>query len=524
MKTLAVFLFSLFLVASAEAQRITASITVTNITTNGMTFTVNGNVRTFTNVVFQSNSQILTNADVFGGGSKTNLFNQIALNPYSQVIPLNVSSNAFSLVGSANAALIVTASAGWASVSYSTQAVSGGVVVTIPVTIESAAEQTNIASGIVQAINLPANTNTISQSSKAAGELLGTNKTQTVYGATTLNNTNNQIFGIVSSLGISGNSVMLTNGLYFTPILSSPVFSNAVNYGTAFSSPGIGTGSEQYGIRAAATNVSSVSIGEDSIAGGFVSSAIGGGAVAIGLDASAFGGDADARSDYSTAIGASSEAHGTNALAVGVDAEAETNNSTALGTFASATFTNSTAIGANASTTAANQVMLGAGSSSVVVPNNLSVLNNENVANNISVAGNFSAAGLTTNATYTGTNNYKAGSDIAYARFPITSLANGNNAAIPVGTNVFIEVSGPSASFTINGINAAGAMRDGKEIIIANQTGFQMTIANESGTDPTAANRIRTLGSATDLVLTNAIVKLIYSGNNSRWLVESHNP
>lgn len=125
------------------------------------------------------------------------------------------------------------------------------------------------------------------------------------------------------------------------------------------------------------------------------------------------------------------------------------------------------------------------------------------------------------NFTAIGTNNFPSGSDIAFTRFPITSLANGNNAGLSVGTNELIEVSGPSASFTINGI-ANG--RNGKLITIWNQTGFQMTIANESGTDPTAANRIRTLGSAADLVLTNSSVTLQYSAAASRWMVNAHNP
>jgi len=123
-----------------------------------------------------------------------------------------------------------------------------------------------------------------------------------------------------------------------------------------------------------------------------------------------------------------------------------------------------------------------------------------------------------------GTNYLPVNSDISFARYPITSLANGNNAAVPVGTNVFIEVSGPSASFTINGIAAANAQRDGKIIYIVNQTGQDMTIAHQSGTDPTAANRIITMTGADRATTGNGAATLIYSGAASRWLLISFDP
>jgi hypothetical protein len=129
---------------------------------------------------------------------------------------------------------------------------------------------------------------------------------------------------------------------------------------------------------------------------------------------------------------------------------------------------------------------------------------------------------LTTNGMrILGTNTFPVGSDIAFGRYALSSLANGNNAAIVVGTNVFVEVSGPSGAFTINGI--AGG-RDGKEIKIYNNTGQNMTIAHESGVDPTAANRIRTMTDADRSTTGNGFVTLIYSGAASRWIEESFNP
>lgn len=123
-----------------------------------------------------------------------------------------------------------------------------------------------------------------------------------------------------------------------------------------------------------------------------------------------------------------------------------------------------------------------------------------------------------------GTNAFPAGSDISFGRYANTSLANGVNAAVLVGTNVFMEVSGPSAAFTINGIFAGGSTRDGKEILIYNGTGFDMTVANQSGGDPTAANRIITMTGADRTTTGNGFVRLIYSAGASRWIEESFNP
>ena len=117
------------------------------------------------------------------------------------------------------------------------------------------------------------------------------------------------------------------------------------------------------------------------------------------------------------------------------------------------------------------------------------------------------------------TNTFPAGSDIAFGRYALTTLANGAN-SISVGTNAFIEVSGPSAAFTINGITGS-PNRDGKTIIIVNQTTFNMTIAHDSGTEPTAANRIYTMTGADRATTGNGAAMLIYSVSASRWILFS---
>jgi hypothetical protein len=118
--------------------------------------------------------------------------------------------------------------------------------------------------------------------------------------------------------------------------------------------------------------------------------------------------------------------------------------------------------------------------------------------------------------TLSGTNNVTG--DLAFPRYAVSSLANGNNAAVAVGTNVFIDVSGPTGAFTINGINAS-PNRDGKLIILVNRTGNNMTIAHDSGVDPTASNRIVTMTGADRATTVDGSAMLIYNASISRWVL-----
>ena len=108
---------------------------------------------------------------------------------------------------------------------------------------------------------------------------------------------------------------------------------------------------------------------------------------------------------------------------------------------------------------------------------------------------------------------------MSFLRKNNTALANGNNAAVSVSTNIYTKVSGPSGAFAINGI--AGG-RDGRIVMLQNSTGFTMTIANDSGVDPTAANRIYT-GTGADVALANnpGFCTLIYDSAATRWIVVS---
>ncbi len=406
--------------------RITATLVVTNGTTNGQTFTVNGNVRTWTNVVSLPASHVLTNNAAIG--AKTNLYNAIALVPFSQVSIIDRGSNSFDLVGASGLSLTVSPSAGWASLSYSTQTVSSMTAVRVPVSAETAGVRTNVASGIVSAISGPENTNQISQASTAVAQLLGTTNAQTISGAKQFNNSSNTFVGTV----IAG---------------AGSVVTNTGNTATLTIQGNAGVGGQAQSIQ--------------STPGGLTINTSPGGAV-----------------------------HFSSGVTLGGDITLSTYS--LIGTAA----------------TISDSGIFGTGTG-------ITNIAGTNILAGTIRAGQISPLGLG----LTGTNTI--GGDLAFVRYALSSLADGNNAGIIVGTNTFVEVSGPTNAFTINGI--AGG-RDGKYLMLLNQTGQNMTVAHQSGTDPTAANRIITLSGADRVTTGNGAAILIYSGAASRWILFSLDP
>jgi hypothetical protein len=98
------------------------------------------------------------------------------------------------------------------------------------------------------------------------------------------------------------------------------------------------------------------------------------------------------------------------------------------------------------------------------------------------------------------------------------TLANGTNTAVAVGNRSLVDVTGPTAAFTIAGI--AGGV-DGKLLIIVNRTAQNMTIAHESTSETTTANRINTSTAANVSTTGAGYVMLVYSAAASRWLLLS---
>lgn len=519
------FLLSAFCSQLFAADIITATITITNTagTTNGQTLVVNGATRTWTNSVVVPGAEVLTNSSI--GGSASNLFTHLAITPFSALSLARSGTNGITLQTAPGGALTVTLSAGWGAVVLTTNTLTSAYVLRLPVTVESAAPRTNITSLIVSALNDSSQTNSIFESSTVAANLVGKTNDQTgitgnktftgvvvitnsaaIFYAGTVSNAM-RISGTVSAVtngvlwnstisnatSISGIATLITNGLFKTNVFAYPTFTNGVNYGLPFRSPGSGTDSEQFGTSAQVTGDYSVALGNSAVVTGDAS-------IAIGQTASSVG-------NNSVAIGSIASVVATNAVALGVNAQVNSVGGVAIGSGAlvDVSQNNSVAIGISSTTTSSNQIRLGTSSQYVSIPGGLKV------------------DGVISNAIFGSTNTFPAGSDISFGRYAVTSLANGNNAAVPVGTNVFIEVSGPSAAFTLNGINAS-PNRDGKLVVIVNQTGFDMTVAHQSGTDPAAANRIINMTGADRTTTGNGTATLIYSASASRWLLINFDP
>lgn len=455
--------------------RITATVVITNApTTNGMTFvvtTTSGTTRTWTNSVQNPSTQVLTNST--GAGCATNLANNLAFNPPLQAVATLSGASNITVAANAGVPLTITGVGSYFSVTYATQSVSQAWTVRVPLAVEADTVKTNISSGLSAWLEHSSNTNAIDQNSFALSELIGLTNAQTVAGIKQFTNVQGHWRGQVTSTNLNGTAGSITNGLFKTNIFDQPTLTNGINYGLAFRSPGAGGASEQ----------------------------IGTGAGAIGDSSVAFGNGAEANTNAATAIGNSAQVGAINGTAVGTGTiiGSDGYQASAIGSGADASYTNSTALGANSAASQAYQVRLGTATEYVSIPGNLHVI------------------GSSTNNTMRGTNVFPVGADISFGRYAITTLANGAN-SVSIGTNVFIQVSGPSGAFTINGMDAQ-PNRDGALRIILNYTTQNMTIAHDSGTEPTAANRIYTMTGADHATTGNGCAMFLYSASASRWIL-----
>src|SRR6266568_4293822 len=536
--------------AITTSTQIVASVTVTNLTgiTNGATFTVNGASRTWTNdpTVNPALWIATTNTTAY---ATTNLL--INYQRYAAAGPIFARTNggsatSFQLVSAPNVALSVAPSAGYAAISYLTNIFTNQqpVLVPLPATPDLIS-RTNQASGLVEGIELYA-TNAWTMFALALNNYVSTTNAQTLGNKFITNST------------LSNPS--LTNAFLTNAALLNPFTTNLVNWGNAIRSEGAGGSSLQVGsnalaagfrsvalgVGATATNTDSVAIGTSALSTNTATLALGNLAKAAGPYCTAIGNSASAgaggimanyaiaigygalaNADFSIALGPNTETSGTNSISIG-SAGADGCNSISIGSGAYTSYSNSVALGKGATTSAANQIRLGTTAETVQVLGTLiastasltnvtlGVLNatftNLNILSGTS--SNTTQQFLTlTNALHAGTNNFSG--DLSFQMYSLTTLANGNNIAVP-GTNVWIKITGPTAAFTINGV-ANG--RSGRLLVLWNDTGQPMTLAHESGVDPTPANRLRVTSGADLALATNAIAWLMYDDARARWIV-----
>lgn len=139
---------------------------------------------------------------------------------------------------------------------------------------------------------------------------------------------------------------------------------------------------------------------------------------------------------------------------------------------------------------------------------------------NPTLSGGQSLSHTNQSSIFSGTNNWVG--DIAYPGVALGTLATGENADLVTSTNIYIRVSGPTGAFSIDGM--AGG-REGRQLLIENDTGYTLTVRNNSGLESTPGNRIYTGPSAADQVFIGSpsIIAFIYNGTSARWVLDAAN-
>ncbi|HWN95562.1 MAG TPA: hypothetical protein VNT99_11050, partial [Methylomirabilota bacterium] len=219
--------------AIATTNLITAKITVITAISNGFAITVNSSTRTVTNNVTAAATQILTNHTITGATS--NLNSHIAAAAFAGVKMSGYTngSNVLYLRGVLGGALGVTILSNWATVVYSTQVFSSGMIdVRVPYQAEAASVQTNIVNGIVGILNDPNVNDKINTNAPAFSNFIDTSgRPQRLENDVIVNAT---LEGGTSTNQVITNAVRVNAGTISTPVgaigdLTSLSLSNSAN-------------------------------------------------------------------------------------------------------------------------------------------------------------------------------------------------------------------------------------------------------------------------------------------------------
>ncbi len=496
--------------ASAADAVVTLTVTVTNAPTAGATLVINGATRTWSASITNPATQIQVTNHI--GRSATNLYAQTASYPFAGPLALGFSSsNVVTFRGPINLAITASAAGSWASLALSTNSVTNAFTVRMPASVNALNVRRYIADELVRTIQDDATTNSFSTNAPALSNYVNRATAQTIAGAKTFT-------GPVVALNLTS--------------------SNGVNVGSAFSSPGSGGESEQFGALAKATNGASLAVGASALAGGASSTALGAYATANGQRSIVIGeGATDAGYSNTVVLGKGAAATGpwdiilgalnhivrvpgriigpiiTNAVYHGT-----------IGLLSGGTISNTTVTASTVNATGG--LLSGVTVSNAAVHATSGLLNGVTVSNGTVYAtgGRLTSPAIVTPAitnpvvdagTFTGASAFSG--SVRWAMTANSSLANGVNAAVDPGPGAFLKITaGPSAAFTVNGISGGQA---GRVLAVQNGTGQAMTWANDSGIDPTAANRILTFAGGDVTTSGNSLTFLIYDSAAARWIL-----
>jgi hypothetical protein len=471
----ALFLFIACAVGAADLERVTLTITVTNPPVTGYSLTVNSSERIWTNAT--TSTTITTNSTV--NNSATNLFLHIAASSFGtpRLILQWANTNEIRLIGQPGQVISATTNGLWATLALSTQSGPTTLNAIYPfANIIGTTNRTNQASHFVRGMSDYATNSFATNATALLGYVTrGTpvGGSQTVTGATVFHKVSGTNNGIIYGGGYA-NATTFTN-----------VDAQRVNF-KHFADRGENTNGGQMIFYDHNTNaISAIRAATNGIPGLF--------------DA---GGGLLWNNDH-YAIDLTDLLNGPALL----------NVASALEYFPLLT----------------DLPLLGRGSNNWTGPNYWSNATNT-FANGLLLPAGMTASGGTwtnafiynwrsTNAQFFGTNTVRG--DLSFDARVNVDLANGDNAGVLLGTNVYLRLMGPTAAYTIAGfeVERAGAYH----ILQLTNPAISITIGNESGLEATAANRILT-GEGIDLVLTNnpAFLQIIRDGAASRWRVVTH--
>lgn len=382
---------------------VSLSITVTNQPTNGASLTVNAATRTWSANVTAPATQVLVATNGAFATSATNLFSQIASYSFAGPLALSFSSsNVVTLRAPLNTAIAASLTGPWATLTLATNsAVTNLTAVRVPLAAEAPSVRANVADQLVKGISDYAQTNAFPAAANALSNFVNRVTDQVIGGAKTWTGSN-----------------AFNGGLSF---------SNGVNRGSAFSSPGTATGSEQLGSGATATGPYAIAVGRGAGANATFGTALGNFATAnSGTNATALGSFATATGQDATAVGNTAAATGGESIGLGKSSSAAGTASIVVGSGASdAGFSNVVVVGKGATAATNNEVVLGSSAHRVRIPGTLasptitgaSVQANSLIASNaVNLGAAFTSPGsapgseqLGTNTTASGTNSIAAG-------------------------------------------------------------------------------------------------------------------
>jgi hypothetical protein len=435
---------------------IVATITPTNApTTNGQTLTINAATRTMTNNATGSPAtSIATNNTL--GGIATNVARALqATRPFVGGFIILTPTNVV-LRAENNTALAVSIGGSWGTVSLSTNLATNSIAVRIPFEVEPIATRTNVASYLVSGL------------SQYSTQAFATN-------ATALSN----------FVNLGTDSQRIVNKQFTNATIQGGSISNSIltNIARANIGQAIITNATIHGGNATNLNLTSAT---GDFRNGYFSNVIGHSVTITNLSADTVSVMANPASGYAT---------------IALDNYWNIAGNSGGDLFIENTDNGDVPVRFSSSSGGGTVFTL-----PVTVSNNIVATGSVT-----SASATFQSGLLATNATLRGTNTINGG--LILSPRSNTSLANGNNAGVILGTNVVVTLSGATTVANIAGFAAEPA---GSWHIVRITGSVTNNILNDSGLDATAANRITTRTGGTRFS-TNSVTILHVWHTGSNW-------